>query len=50
MFKFTHFQGVSKVKSMFSLLVSTANHGDELSCKEPDQLLQNPIFLPSIAL
>ena len=28
---------------MFSLLVSTSNHGDELSCKERDELLQNPI-------
>ena len=43
MFRLKHFGGVSKVKSMFSLLVSTGNHGDELSCKEPDELLQNPI-------
>ena len=28
---------------MFSLLVSTGNYGDELSCKEPDDFLQNPI-------
>ena len=55
-FRFKHFGGVSKVKFMFSLPVSTGSHGDELSCKEPDELLQNLIrfeialFLPSIAL
>ena len=38
-FRFNLFGGVSKVKSMFSLLVSTGNHGDELSCKEDDELL-----------
>ena len=43
MFRFKHFGGVYKVKSMFSLPVSTGNHGDELSCKEPDELLQNPV-------
>ena len=43
MFRLKHFGVVSKVKSIFSLLVSTGNHGDELSCKEPDELLQNPI-------
>lgn len=42
MFRFKHFEGVSKVKSMFLLLVSTGNHDDELSCKEPDKLLQDP--------
>ena len=41
MFKFKRFEVVSKGKSMFLLLVSTGNHGDELSCKEPDKLLQD---------
>ena len=45
MFRFKHFGGVSKVKFIFSLLVSTGNDGDELSYKEPDELLQNPIRL-----
>ena len=40
--RFKHFGGVSKVKSMFSLLVSTGNYGNELSCRDPDELLQNP--------
>ena len=43
MFRSKHFGGVYKVKPMFSLPVSTGNHGDELSCKEPDQLLRNPL-------
>ena len=43
MFRFKHFGGVYKVKSMLLLPVSTGNHGDELSCKEPDELLQNPV-------
>ena len=38
-----HFGGISKVKSIFSLLVSAGNHGDELSCEESDELLQDPI-------
>ena len=38
-----HFGGISKVKSIFLLLVSAGNHGDELSCEESDELLQDPI-------
>ena len=44
MFRFKDLGGVSKVKSMFSLLVSTGNHCDELTCKEPDEILQNLIW------
>ena len=40
LFRFKRFGGVLKVKSMFSLLVSTGSHGDELCCKEPDELLK----------
>ena len=38
-----HFGGISKVKSIFSLLVSAGNHCDGLSCEESDELLQDPI-------
>ena len=38
-----HFGGISKVKSIFFLLVSAGNHCDELSCEESDELLQDPI-------
>ena len=38
-----HFGGISKVKYIFLLLVSAGNHGDELSCEESDELLQDPI-------
>ena len=43
-FRFKDFGDVSKVKSMFSLLVSTGNHCGELTCKEPDEILQNLIW------